>query len=95
MFDSAHQTCPLVKLLGNTAAREREGGGRLGQQSLALSEDGRRLACIGPLSCNITVLDALSLSEVSSNSDVAVLKLFSKALILYVLNTCDEYTSVL
>ncbi|CAI8047359.1 WD repeat-containing protein 90 [Geodia barretti] len=31
---------------------------------MALSEDGKRLACIGPLSCNISVLDALSLSEV-------------------------------
>ena len=38
--------------------------GGLGQQSMTLSEDGKRLACIGPLLCNISVLDALSLNEV-------------------------------
>ena len=60
MFDSDQQTCPLLRLLGNTVTR----GENLGQQSLALSEDGARLACIGPLACNVTVLDALSLNEV-------------------------------
>ena len=66
MFDSSQQSCPLLRLLGNQVAKE--GGERgergLEQQSLALSEDGKRLACIGPLSCNISVLDALSLNEV-------------------------------
>lgn len=61
MFDADQQTCPLLRLLGNMVAR----GDNLGQQSLALSEDGSRLACIGPLACNVTVLDALTLNEVS------------------------------
>ena len=60
MFDSDQQACPLLRLLGNAVVR----GEGEGPQTLALSEDGRRLACVGPLSCNVTVLDALSLNEV-------------------------------
>ena len=61
VFDSDQQVCPLLRLLGNVVVK---GEGR-GTQTLALSEDGRRLACVGPLSCNVTVLDALSLNEVN------------------------------
>ena len=88
MFDSSQQSCPLLKLLGNMVAgeegeregrgrgREEKGRGRLGQQSMALSEDGKRLAIIGPLTCNITVLDALSLSEVrETNKNTHYLKI--------------------
>ena len=61
MFDSEQQSCPLLRLLGNAVVRDE----RLGQQALALSEDGQRLAYVGPLLCNVTILDALSLNEVS------------------------------
>ena len=61
MFDSEQQSCPLLRLLGNAVVRDE----RLGQQALALSEDGQRLAYVGPLHCNVTILDALSLNEVS------------------------------
>ena len=76
LFDSSQQPCPLLRLLGNAVAREggeREERGRLEQQSMALSEDGKRLACIGPLSCNISVLDALSLSEVREPLRIATI----------------------
>ena len=78
LFDSSQQPSPLLRLLGNAVAREGGGGereerGRLGQQSMALSEDGKRLACIGPLSCNISVLDALSLSEVREPLRIATI----------------------
>lgn len=62
MFDSDQQTCPLLRLLGNAVVR----GEGLGQQALALSEDGQRLAYVGPLCSNVTVLDAQSLNEVRS-----------------------------
>lgn len=61
MFDSEQQACPLMRLLGNAVVR----GEGLKQQAMALSEDGQRLAYVGPLCCNVTVLDAQSLNEVS------------------------------
>ena len=60
MYDSEHQTCQLLRLLGNTLARQKGSG----PQALALSEDGKRLAYVGPLDCTVTLLDALTLSEV-------------------------------
>ena len=59
MFDSEQQSCPLLRLLGNAVVR----GEEFGPQALAISEDGQRLAYVGPLQCTVTVLDALSLNE--------------------------------
>lgn len=61
MFNSEQQACPLLRLLGNTLVK----GIELGPQALALSEDGRRLGYVGPLPCNVTILDAQSLNEAS------------------------------
>ena len=62
MYDTEHQDCRLLRLLGNTVAK----GTVFGPQALALSEDGKRLAFIGPLEFTITVLDASSLDEVGA-----------------------------
>ena len=63
MYDTEHQDCRLLRLLGNTVAR----GTVFGPQALALSEDGKRLAFIGPLEFTVTVLDACSLDEVGAD----------------------------
>ena len=62
MYDTEHQDCRLLRLLGNTVAK----GTVFGPQALALSEDGKRLAFIGPLEFTVTVLDASSLDEVGA-----------------------------
>ena len=62
MYDTEHQDCRLLWLLGNTVAK----GTEFGPQALALSEDGKRLAFIGPLEFTVTVLDAGSLDEVGA-----------------------------
>ena len=62
MYDTEHQDCRLLRLLGNTVAK----GTVFGPQALALSEDGKRLAFIGPLEFTVTVLDTSSLDEVGA-----------------------------
>ncbi len=61
MYDSQQQACPVLRVLGNTVAK----GSHFAPRALALSDDGRRLAFIGPLEFTVTVLDAESLDEVS------------------------------
>lgn len=62
MYDSQQQTCPVLRILGNTVAK----GDHFGPRALALSNDGGRLAFIGPLEFTVTVLDAETLNEVAS-----------------------------
>ena len=51
----------MVRVMGNTVAK---GEGR-GPKALALSEDGSRLAFIGPMEFTVTVLDAHTMDEVN------------------------------
>ena len=53
------QDCRLLRLLGNTVAK----GDQSTPHALSMSEDGRRLAFVGPLDFTITVLAADSLNE--------------------------------
>ena len=53
--------CRVVRVIGNTAAK----GERYGPRALTLSEDGSRLAFIGPMEFTVTVLDAHTMEEVS------------------------------
>ena len=53
--------CRVVRVIGNTAAK----GVRYGPRALTLSEDGSRLAFIGPMEFTVTVLDAHTMEEVS------------------------------
>ena len=61
MYDTtlSLQDCRLLRLLGNTVAK----GDQSTPHALSMSEDGRRLAFIGPLDFTITVLAADSLNE--------------------------------
>ena len=52
--------CRVVRVMGNTVAK----GERYGPKALTLSEDGSRLAFIGPMEFTITVLDAHTMEEV-------------------------------
>ena len=61
MYDCHDGGCRVVRVMGNTVAK----GERFGPRALSLSEDGERLAFIGPLEFNVTVLDANTLDEVS------------------------------
>ena len=49
--------------MGNTVAK----GERFGPRALTLSEDGSRLAFIGPMEFTVTVLDAHTMEEVSNH----------------------------
>ena len=60
MYDTEHQNCRILRLLGNTVAR----GNHFGPHALSLSEGGKKLAFIGPLEFTITILDAFTLEEV-------------------------------
>ena len=55
--------CRVVRVLGNTVAK----GERFGPRTLTLSEDGSRLAFIGPMEFTVTVLDAHTMEEVSNH----------------------------
>jgi WD40 repeat protein len=52
--------CRVVRVMGNTVAK----GERYGPRALTLSEDGSRLAVIGPMEFTVTVLDAHTMEEV-------------------------------
>ena len=53
--------CRVVRVIGNTAAK----GEKYGPRALTLSEDGSRLAFIGPMEFTVTVLDAHTMEEVT------------------------------
>lgn len=55
--------CRVVRVMGNTVAK----GERFGPRALTLSEDGSRLAFIGPMEFMVTVLDAHTMEEVSNH----------------------------
>lgn len=62
MYDTTDErNSRVLRLLSNTVAK----GELFGAKPLSLSEDGTRLAFIGPLEFTITVLDAITLDEVS------------------------------
>lgn len=62
MYDTSDiQQSRVLRLMSNTVAK----GESFGAKALSLNEDGTRLAFIGPLEFTITVLDAMTLDEVS------------------------------
>ena len=60
MYNAKDQTYQVMRLLGNTVAK----GAEFGPRALSLSEDGHRLAFIGPLAFTVSVVDAETLDEV-------------------------------
>ena len=61
LYDAAVENYPLLRLLGNVAAR----GERFCPDALAVSPDGRRVVFIGPTEYTVTVVDSKSLDEVN------------------------------
>ena len=55
--------CRVVRAMGNTVAK----GERYGPKALSLSDDGSRLAFIGPMEFTVTVLDAHTMDEVGNS----------------------------
>ncbi|XP_022092508.1 WD repeat-containing protein 90-like isoform X1 [Acanthaster planci] len=60
LYDASQEAYPLMRLLGNMVAR----GERYGPSALAVNEDGKHVAFVGPSEFTVMVVDARSLDEV-------------------------------
>lgn len=79
LYDSSNDAYGLVRLIPNALAKLPVGHGNI----IALDDQGRRLACIGPSEYMITVFDARSLDEVCTyDASILLVAQISTACIL-------------
>ncbi|XP_072042911.1 WD repeat-containing protein 90-like [Amphiura filiformis] len=60
LYDASQESYPVARLLGNMVAK----GDRYGPDALAMSEEGKHVAFVGPSEFTVTFVDARSLDEI-------------------------------